>query len=203
MYWHFPKRFWDARLKLRSFEPVDPEIQKAAQEIVNNLRIHLSEDMKAFDLGTKIEDGHLQIQSVFLRRESSHCSTKFPGIRVHLSEMQDLSVWQPTGPKGPYEASLHPPKNVISNGGKLWWEVSLSSTVVTETFKENGILELGSSAGWTPEDVLDSCVATEFYGVTQDLVTNIDSVGYYNKGPKGNSATKATEKDKKNEREYW
>lgn len=188
---------------MKSYEPVSREIQNAAQEIVKNLRIHLAPDRKTFDLGTKIEDGHLQIQSIFLYRETFHRSAKFPSIHLHLSEIQDLNGWQPTGPKGPYEASLQLPKNIISNGGKLWWEVSLSSATATKTFQENGELELGTLAGWTPEDILGKDVVKEFYDVTQDLVTNIDSVGYYNRGPKANSATKATEKDRKNEREFW
>lgn len=188
---------------MTSFELVSDGIYEAAQEIVNNLRVCPSQDGKSFDLGTKIDGGHLQIQSVFLCRRTAHRSVRYPGVLLHLSEMQDLGVWQPTGPKGPYEASLQPSKNIISNGGKSWWEACLSSVAATETLKVNEEMELGNLPDWTPEDILKKNIAKELFDVTQDVVTNIDSVGYYNRGPKGNSGTKASEKDKKNEKEFW
>ena len=118
--------------------------------------------------------------------------------------MQDLGVWQPAGPKGSYEAVLQPPKNVISNGGESWWEASLSSIAVTKAFKENEELDLGSLAAWDVE-VVAKDFAKELFDVTKDVVTGIDFVGYFNRGPKGNSGTKASEKDKKNGNEaaFW
>lgn len=201
--WHFPKRCWDARLTVNTSDYVNNDVQEAAQEIVDNLRICLTPDRKSFDLGTKINSGYLQINSINLHRETSHLSTEHPDILLHLSEVSDLNVWQPSGPKGPYEASLNLQQNMIGNAPKTWCQVSLSSIAATTIFKENSKLELGYIASWTAENILATQAVKELCYVARDVVTRIDSVGYLNMGPKGGSGTRASENVKKVDNFFW
>lgn len=52
-------------------------------------------------------------------------------------------------------------------------------------FKENGGMELGDVANWTPKEMLEKGVMEDLSIVARDVVTRIDGVGYYNKGPRG------------------
>lgn len=201
--WHFPKRSWDARLVVNCFEHVSDEIQEAAQDLVNNLRVIPAEDRKAFEFSVKSSTGGLQVLTGFLRREASHQSSEYPNIMVNLCEVQDLNVWQPHGPKGPYEGSLMFPQSAAINSGKLWWEVTVSCVGVDTILQANEYLEVGSGAKWKPSDILASDAVSQLCNVTRDLVVRIDSVGCHNKGPKGGPGTKTSERDKKTEVVYW
>ena len=68
---------------------------------------------------------------------------------------------------------------------RLWYEVSLSSSVAEEKFKENLDLELGDFASWTPKEIVEAGVLEDLSLVARDVVTRIDNVGYSNKGPRG------------------
>lgn len=188
---------------INSFEHVSDEIQEAAQDLVDNLRIIPAADQKTFELSVKSSAGSLRILSGFLRREASHRSSEYPDILVNLSEVQDLHLWQPNGPKGPYEGSLLSPQSEAINAGKLWWEVTVSCVEVEKHFQANNHLEVGSGAKWKPADILATDSVSHLCNVTRDLVIRIDSVGCYNKGPKGGSGTKTSDRDKKAEVVYW
>ena len=185
------------------FEHVSNEIQEAAQDLVDNLRIIPAADRKTFEFSVKSSAGSLQILSGFLRREASHRSSDYPDILVHLCEVQDLGLWQPNGPKGPYEGALLSPQSVAINAGKLWWEVTVSCVEVETRLQANDHLEVGSSGNWHPADILAADSVSHLCTVTRDIVTRIDSVGCYNKGPKGGSGTKTSDRDKKAEVVYW
>jgi hypothetical protein len=185
------------------FEHVSKEIQEAAQDLVDNLRIIPAADRKTFDFSVKSSGGSLRVLSCLLRREASHRSSEYSDILVNLCEVQDLSVWQPNGPKGPYEGSLLHPQSAAINAGKLWWEVSVSCDGMDKFLQANDHLEVGSTAKWTPADILAADSVSHLCNVTRDLVIRIDSVGCYNKGPKGGSGTKTSDRDKKTEVVYW
>lgn len=185
------------------FDHVSNEIQEVAQDLVDNLRIMPAADQKAFELSVKSSAGKLQILSGFLRREASHQSSEHPNIFVNLCEVQDLNLWQPHGPKGPYEGSSISAQSEASNTGKLWWEVTVSSAEAERHFQTNDHLEVGSRAKWKPADILATDLVSHLCNVTRDLVVRIDSVGCSNKGPKGGSGTKTSDRDKKAEVVYW
>ena len=185
------------------FDHVNDEIQESAQDLVDNLRIMPAADRKAFELSIKSNAGKLQILSGFLRREASHQSSEHPDIFVNICEVQDLNLWQPHGPKGPFEGSLISLQSEAITAGKLWWEVTVSSVEAERFFQANEHLELGSSAKWKPTDILATDLVSHLCNVTQDLVVRIDSVGCWNKGPKGGSGTKTSDRDKKTEVVYW
>ena len=184
------------------FDHVSNDIQDLAKDLVDNLRVMPAADRKAFELSVRSNAGKLQILSGFLRREASYQSSEHPDISVNLCEIQDLNLWQPHGPKGPYEGSLISPQSEAINAGKLWWEVTVSSVETERYFQMNHHLEVGSSAQWKPAEILATDSVSHLCNVTRDLVVRIDSVGCYNKGPKGGSGTKTSDRDKKAE-VYW
>lgn len=191
--WHFPRRYWDARLTVRSSEPVSSDVRNLVKEMIDNLCFHPSPDQKSFDLSTKIESGDLRIQSITLHRETRHSVHDYKDILLHLVEVHELNLSQPET-KVDYRASLPPVPNTTSPGCKIWWEVSLSSMLAADTFKQNEELELGDLASWTPEEVCNNSVKDLSY-VTRDLVQQIDAVGWLNKGPRGASGTKTSDKE--------
>lgn len=185
------------------FEHVSNEIQEAAQDLVNNLRIIPAADQKTFEFSVKSSAGSLRPESGFLRREASHRSSDYPDILVNLCEVQDLNLWQPDGPKGPYEGSLMSPQSTAINAGKLWWEVTVSCVEVETRLQANDHLEVGSSAKWHPADILSAESVSHLCSMARDIVIRIDSVGCYNKGAKSGSGTKTSDRDKKAEVVYW
>lgn len=196
--WHFPRRFWDARLTVRSSEPLSSDICNSVKEMVDNLCIRPSQDQKTFELSTKIETGDLRIQSITLHRETRHAASDYKDILLHLLEVQELNL---SHQETDYQATLPSVPNTTSPGCKIWWEVSLSSVLATDTFKQNEASELGDLARWTPEKVCKNSVKDLSY-VARDLVTQIDAVGSLNKGPRGESGTKTSDKEKPPD-VYW
>lgn len=197
--WHFPRRYWDARLTVRSSEQVSSDIRSSVKEMVDNLCIRPSPDQKSFNLSTKVETGDLRIQSISLHRETRHPASEYEDILLHLLEVQELNLWHQ---EAEYQASLPPVPNTTSPGCKTWWEVSLSSVLATDTFKQNEILELGDMASWTPEKVIGKTSVQDLCYVARDLVERIDAVGSSNKGPKGGSGTRTSDKEKPAD-QYW
>ena len=176
-------------------------MRKSVKEMVNNLCIRPSPDRKTFDLSTKIELGDLRINSVTLHRETRHPVSEYDDILLHLLEVQELSLWSQKN-EVDYQASLPPMPNTSSPGCKIWWEVSLSSVLATETLKQNEVLELGDSASWTPNKVVGKNSLKDLGYVARDLLERIDAVGSSNKGPIEGSGTKSSDKGKPPE-EYW
>lgn len=185
---------------MRSSEQVSSDIRNLVKEMVDNLCIHPSLDQKTFDLSTKIESGDLRIRSITLHRETRHSVADYKDILLHLLEVHELNLSQPET-KVDYQASLPPVPNTTSPGCKIWWEVSLSSMLAADTFKQNEELELGDLASWTPEKFGKNSVKDLSY-VTRDLVQQIDAVGSLNKGPRGGSGTKTSDKEKPQDM-YW
>lgn len=68
---------------------------------------------------------------------------------------------------------------------RLWYEVSLSSSVAEEKFKENVDLKLGDITTWTPQEMVEAGVFENLSLVARDVVSRIDNVGHWNKGPRG------------------
>lgn len=143
--WHFPKRAWDARLRLTCNKFMAIDYHKQAQGIIDNLKISPSADGMTFDLSTETIDQELVINSITLRRTTIHSTTDIvPGLELHLTESQDLAVQAP-GPKSLYRGSTATPKAMNKESTRYWYvysdlltnAVSLEST---DIFREQGLL---------------------------------------------------------------
>ena len=173
------------------------DIRSLVKEMVDNLCIRPSADQKPFHLSTKIESGDLSIKSIYLHKETRHSVHDYKDILLHLLEVHELDLVSQPEPKVDYRATLPPGPDTTSPGCKIWWEVSLSSILAADTFKQNEELELGDLASWTPETVCKNSVKDLSY-VTRDLVQQIDAVGSLNKGLKGATGTKTSD-----EQQFW
>ena len=190
--WHFPKRAWDARLRLTSDRFLATDYQRQAKGIVDNVTIDPPEDGQFLKLWTKTIDENFSIESITLRRETVHPVTIFPDLMLHLIKCQDLHVRQPSGSKSIYSGSIENPK-VMDKANRLWWEANISSTSADSTLRENLTLELGETATWSPSSIVNKGVVRDLFAVAKEIVTQIDHVGFHNIG-KGSLGSKTNEK---------
>ena len=195
--WHFPKREWDARLSINSYGKLCERYSEEAKSIVANLQISPSSDGTSLGLFTKTSTAELRIRSIILCRETSHRSKLYPGILLHLKEMQDLGVWNEAGKRQEYHASARPQLQ-MADERKLWWEASLSSAAATAILKENENLEIGEMTKWEAKEFIEKGVVKDLSALAKDLVTRIDRVGCFNLGPKAGSMTRTSDKVMKN-----
>ena len=190
---HFAKRYWDARIAVTTNQSVDDEpYANAAQLMADNLCVVPA--ASHVDIFTKIDPKIINFQSIEIRRETRHRSTNYPDLLLKLSEVQELSFEIPaTGNEECYYHAWTKPKPDMVSDGKLWWEVSLASVAAEKILKENETLELGETSIWKPSDIVDALIVRHMSHLTRDIVTRIDSVGYYNKGPKTGTNKEASE----------
>lgn len=78
--WHFPKRAWDARLRLTSEKVLATDYQRQARGIVDNLKIAVGGDGQTHGLWAKTIDKNLSIEPITLRRETWHPATIYPDL---------------------------------------------------------------------------------------------------------------------------
>jgi len=146
--------------------------------------LNLSDGKPLLDLVTKTVGKELRIHSVTLHRQTRYNCVSRPSIALCITEVQDLYIQRLADSTDLIRAcAKHPAEMVRDN--RLWYEVSLSSSVAEEKFKENLGLDLGDIASWTPRQIVEAGVMEELSLVTRDIVTRIDGVGYGNKGPRG------------------
>lgn len=190
--WHFPKRAWDARVRLTGQRFLTTSYQRQVEGIADDLKIGMSEDGQLLELWTKTIDENFHIESVILRRETLHRVTIYPDLILHLTECQDLQVRQTSDSLRVYSGSIQCP-TIMMKANRLWWEAKISSTDADTILKENLTLELGETATWTPSSIINKGVVRDLFAATKEVVTRIDHVGFFNRG-KANSGSKATEK---------
>ena len=194
--WHFPKRAWDARLRLTSEKSLATDYQKHVKGMIDNLMIDVSEDGQLLELRIKTIDENLSIESITLRRETLHPVTIYPDLILHLTECQDLQARQSSYSKSIYSGSIQT-SNTMIKANRMWWEAKTSSINATNTLKENITLELGGTAVWTPSSIINKGVVHDLFAATKEIVTRIDHVGFFNRG-KRSSESKTTEKPSEN-----
>ena len=197
--WHFPKRAWDARLRVTSEKLLATDYQKQATGIVDNVRIGPAEDGQPLKLWTKTIDEKFSIESITLRRETLHPATIYPDLMLHLIECQDLQVRQRSDSESIYSGSIETPE-VMDKANRLWWEANISSTSADTILKENLTLELGETATWSPSSIVNKGVVRDLFAAAKEIVTQIDHVGFHNQG-KGSSGSKTVEKLSENTRD--
>ena len=194
--WHFPKRAWDARLRLTSENFLATDYQKQVKGIVENIKIGVSGDGQSLQLWTRTIDDLLSIESITLHRETLHPLTVYPDLLLHLTEYQDLSVQQSFDSEGIYSGSMQA-SNVMVKANKLWWGANISSINVRAILEENITLELGETAKWTSSDILKKGVVGDLFAAAKEIVTHIDHVGFFNRG-EGSSNARTNEKGSEN-----
>ena len=182
--WHYPVRSWDARLRIIAHEPIFGSYEQQVTGIVDNMTVQIQEHGKAIRFSTIAIDGVVRIESVTLRRETVHSSVVYPDLLFHLTEVQDLAVFvatgKLTGTDTRYQGTILTPARMMSVG-RLWWETSVTSIHASNILQENNALELGEVAKWKPEDIIRRGVIKDMYALANELVTNMDFVGFYNK----------------------
>ena len=194
--WHFPKRAWDARLRLTSENFLATDYQKQVKGIVDNMKIDVSRDGKSLQLWTRTVDDLLSIQSITLHRETLHPLTVYPDLLLHLTEYRDLSVRQPLDSESIYSGSIQA-SDVMVKANKLWWGAKISSINASAILDENITLELGETAGWTPSGIIKKGVVGDLFAAAKEIVTHIDHVGLFNRG-EGSSNVRTNEKGSEN-----
>lgn len=183
--WHFPKRLWDAQLTINGSEQLPNDVRRTVEAMADNLFIRTSADRKNIALSTRVENADLKILSISLHRETSHRSSEYHDIHLHLLEVQELILTQNTPSSGTYQAILPSPVLNGNTGCKIWWEVSLSSKSVDRILEMNSPRELGDEASWTAHEVMKTNAVKDLTYVTRDIVEMIDIVGLLNKAPRG------------------
>lgn len=184
---HFPKRSWDASLRLRTSSLRSIDYHKQVESIVRNLKIYTWPGRTTLNLSTQTTDEELVIQSIVVRRETFHPSKVYPDLLLRLCEVQDLQVCK----QGLcYEGGVQGQQSMI-DAGRYWWEASITSLDATSILEENDKLEIGETATWNAETMIEKGIVRDLYSLANDLVTRIDSVGFHNKGLKSNLASSA------------
>ena len=196
MDWHFPKRVWDARLRLTSERVVAMDYQRQVKGIVDNVKKGVSRDSRSFGLWTTTVDDTLSIESITLCRETLHLVTIYPDLILHLTEYQDLQVRQSSESKNIYIGSIQA-SDVMIKANRVWWGAKLSSINASTILKENMTLELGETARWTPSSIISKGVVRDLFSATKEIITRIDHIGFLNRG-EGSSNSKANEKPSEN-----
>jgi hypothetical protein len=183
---HFPKRVWDASLRLTTSGVYSNRFQQQVDAIISNLKIFVSQGGTSLDLSTRTSDQELVITSITLRRKTSYSSKVYADLLLQLCEVQDLHV---SRNENEYQGTIKESKEMI-DAGRLWWEASIASVSAGEILGVNDTLELGEVAKWSPHTITNRGVVRDLYSLAHEIVTNIDNVGFLNKGVKGSSGSK-------------
>ena len=183
---HFPKRSWDASLRLKTSSLRSVDYGRQAESIANNLTTQISLDGTFLSLVTQIDDEELIIQTIVVRRETYHPSKVYADILLRLCEVQDFQACR-EGHR--YEGTIINRESMIE-AGRYWWEASLTSTDARTILRVNDELEIGDVAAWDPETIIEKGIVDDLFCLSNDLVTRIDSVGLHNKALKGNSSSR-------------
>ena len=184
---HFPKRSWDASLRLRTSSLRSIDYHKQVESIVRNLKICTWPDRSTLNLSTQTTDEELVIQSIVVRRETFHPSKVYADLLLRLCEVQDLQVCRQGHH---YDGGVQERESMI-DAGRYWWEVSIVSLNATSILEENDKLEVGKIATWDVETIIEKGIVRDLYSLSNDLVTRIDSVGLHNKGLKSKLSSRA------------
>ena len=184
---HFPKRSWDASLRLRTSSLRSIDYHKQVESIVRNLKISTGPDQTTLNLSTQTIDEELVIQSIVVRRETYHPCKVYADLLLRLCEVQDLQACK-QGHR--YDGGIQDRESMI-DAGRYWWEASITSLNATSILEENDEMEIGDTATWDAETIIEKGIVRDLYSLSNDLVTRIDCVGLHNKGLKGSIGSNA------------
>ena len=196
--WHYPKRQWDSRLEVNLALSVLTIEETKVRALVDKISLVPSSDCRAVKVAVK--DPQLSITGIDLLRRTTHLSETYPGLALRLTNVEEFDVL--VSDNGSYTAQPFSVPYAVRQG-KSWWEASIYSTSLTNLLKENESLELGEMTRWTADCILNSDALRHLEYLSRDIVTKIDTVGFYNLGPKTSSGTEKSSDPRLETRQYW
>ncbi|KAI9831879.1 MAG: hypothetical protein M1819_004601 [Sarea resinae] len=182
IYWHFPKRTWDARFSVTGLSRATAECEEAAERILEN--VFIPPHRSIFELYTHIAVNGLHVETACIRRETHFKSASHPDISLQLTEVQDVHIYRHPSGNGVLRLAAKTAPEMIRNQ-QLWYEVCLTSSIASVKFQENEALEVGRDATWQPREFVEEKVFENLEAVTREMVDRIDGVGLRNQGPRG------------------
>ena len=191
LHWHYPKRMWDSRLSVTACQFLGLNYVSAAQSIAAGFKIAPSASGRDLDVFVQNPNPDFRIDSLMLRRMTTHTSAVYPDLAIHLSQVQVINLQPLEGKPCIYTGSISTEQKMAAKG-RLWWEASLSSLKAASVLHENEGLELGCTANWKPEDVIDNGVVGDLSSLAHDIVTRIGAVGLRYEGSTAARSKKTT-----------
>ena len=199
--WHFVKRYWDSRMELVAATRLSAVQEALVRDFVDKISILPSFNNETVKV--VVTDPKLSITNVYLRRETQHVSETYHTIMLHLTNIEQLEL-DVADNANSYVAYSQAPRYAVQQG-KLWWEASLRSTQLSELLSENEGLELGEMTKWKEPGIFEADALRHLEYCSRDVVTRIDTIGYYNQGPKTSSRTEASSDQRgiDQQQKYW
>ena len=171
----FPKRIWDARLIVMGSMPIGGEYKTAVASMVSSFKIAQLASKQEVNISIESPPDFI-IKGISVRKETVHRSHTYPDLRLHLQEVINTNCRASTNVPCSYGGSIATTSEMAATS-KAWWTAGISSMKADHILKRNQSLELGEIAAWTPEDVLQSGVVSDFLYFAEQIVTRIDHVG--------------------------
>ncbi|KAG9514134.1 hypothetical protein KCV07_g8362, partial [Aureobasidium melanogenum] len=185
IFFHYPKRRWDARFAVQGRQPYTHH--KAVTEFLRKLsaEVRNSKDGRLVDLRFLVTSD-LKIRSACTKKRLSFQHISNERITLHLTEVQDLNRgWMREN------TSLHQfasgEKTEMIAAGRFWFEAKLSVSSKS-FFDQNLKTKIGDDATWNAKDVLDDKMLFDIQDVIDRVVIRMDGVGVQNVGWRGNEA---------------
>ncbi|KAG9823852.1 hypothetical protein KCU68_g16124, partial [Aureobasidium melanogenum] len=185
VFFHYPKRRWDARFAVQGREPYTHH--KAITEFLKKLSAEVrdSKDGRLVDLRFLVTSD-VKIRSAYTKKRLSFQHISNDRITLHLTEVQDLNRgWMRDN------TSLHQfaswKRTEMIAAGRFWFEAKLSVSSKS-FFDQNLKTKIGDNAAWNAKDVLDDKMLFDIQDVVDRVVIRMDGVGVQNKGWRGNEA---------------
>lgn len=158
--WHFPKRQWDARFIVKTWDRIDDDYEDAVKAVKSSLSVIPSPDQTTASLFADLGNSGLIFKSASVLREAHFRCLTDPDISMTCTEIQYLGV--ATDRQRFFNSPLD--RAAAEAKGDLWWEIKLESTKLQQ-------------GDWTAEEVVQAGVAQRLQAVAIDIVTQIDGIG--------------------------
>lgn len=187
---HCPLRVWDARFTLFAETDVDNESQADVQAFLDTISVILRGDDPLPILQART---YLKIIRVHVKRHLAYRSSQHSHVFLRISEIRDLDIAYEKGGQG-FRATVSSKTEEL---GLLWYEASLCIESPSQ-WVENVGLNVGDDASWTVADVIDQFKGLET--LAEHVVSRMDGVGLYNRGPRGSDEDAAALQQKDEEK---
>jgi hypothetical protein len=194
--YHIMCHIWDARMAVKATLPYEgtKEQNDAAQSFVDSIIVPKAS--KSVKLFAEVPTRELQIIDINMRRwtrfacEAPHdLATAGPPVDgdgpkfyLQVTETQALH-WMKRGSNLRQIYAYAESDEAMVKDNRLWYQVSIGSTVADQMLFENVELPLGGVAEWKEGDIIDTNLAQSVVDIAKEVVARIDGVGFHNHGP--------------------
>ncbi|KAH0273223.1 hypothetical protein KCU91_g6100, partial [Aureobasidium melanogenum] len=185
IFFHYPKRRWDARFAVQGREPYT--YHKAITEFLRKLSAEVRDpkDGRLVDLRFLVTSD-LKIRSAYTKKRLSFQHISNDRITLHLTEVQDLNRGWMRDNTSLHQFAAQERTEMIA-AGRFWFEAKLSVSSKSH-FDQNLKTKIGDDAAWNAKDVLDDKTLLDIQDVVDRVVIRMDGVGVQNVGWRGNEA---------------